>query len=130
MAPRSKATDTGAEVETTPLEADVTAETVNAAAVEAAETVPAGDPRESALAALVYGKSQPEQVVTADTELVVDDSQILDFGGRSKAVVIVSYYNQFVDGLVKQARKGDVIKTDAENLERGERIGALRKYEG
>jgi hypothetical protein len=99
-------------------------------AAPAAETVPAGDPRESALAALVYGNSKPADVVTPETELVVDESKVLDFGGKSRAVVLFAYYNQFVDGLVKSARKGDVIDTDADNLKRGVRIGALRKLEG
>jgi hypothetical protein len=86
-----------------------------------------GDPRESALAALVYGNSTPATVVTPETELVVDDSEVLDFGGRSKAVILFSYYNQFVDGIVRSAKKGQVIKTDADSLARGVRIGALKK---
>lgn len=118
----TETTEPGTEVQTTSVEQDV----ANTEAVAAAETVTA-DPRESALAALVYGKTEPQEVVTADTELVVDESKVIDFGGRSKAVVIISYYNQFVDGLVKQARKGDVIKTDADSLARGVRIGALKK---
>lgn len=126
MARQGRATDTGAEVETTSLEQDVTE--ANAGAVAAAETVPAGDPRESALAALVYGNSTPEAVPAPDAELVVDDSEVLDFGGRSKAVILFSYYNQLVDGVVRSARKGQVIKTDAESLERGVRIGSLKKY--
>ena len=129
MAARNgKPAETGTEVETTPLEQDVAA--ANSDAVVQAETVPAGDPRESALAALVYGNSQPETVATPNAELVVDDSEVLDFGGRSKAVVIISYYNQFVGGIVRQARKGQVVKTDAESLARGVRIGALKKLEG
>lgn len=118
----------GTETQTSPVEADVAgADTSAAEAAAAAETVPAADPRESALAALVYGNSQPDTVVTPDTELVVDESTVIDFGGRTKAVVIISYYNQFVDGVVRSARKGDVIKTDAESAARGVRIGALKK---
>jgi hypothetical protein len=126
MARQGRATDTGAEVQTSPLEQDVA--TANAGAVAAAEVVPAGDPRESALAALVYGNSTPAPVADPAADVIVDDSEILDFGGRSKAVVVISYYNQFVDGLVKSARKGQVVSTDAESLKRGERIGALKKY--
>jgi len=101
----------GTEVTTSPVEQDVAA----------------GDPRAGALAALVYGKTEPAEVVTADTELVVDESEVIDFGGRTKAVVLISYYNQFVDGLVKQAKKGQVIKTDADSAARGVRTGALKK---
>jgi hypothetical protein len=117
--------ETGTEVQTTPVESDVTAETVVPEAV--AETVPAGDPRESALAALVYGNSTPETPQTPDTALVVDESEVVDFGGRTKAVVLFSQYNQFVDGVVRSARKGKVITTDAESFKRGERLGALKK---
>ena len=124
------AEEPGTETATTPVEQDISAQDQAATeAVAAAETA-TGDPRESALAALVYGKSQPAEVVTPETEVTVDESNVLDFGGRTKAVVLISYYNQFVDGLVKQAKKGQVIKTDAESAARGVRIGALRKYEG
>lgn len=126
MAARNAKPEPGTEVETSSVEQDVAEQ--NADAVEAAETVPAGDPRESALAALVMGNSTPDQPVTPETELVVDESEILDFGGRSKAVILFSYYNQFVDGVVKAAKKGQVIKTDAASLERGLRIGSLKKY--
>jgi hypothetical protein len=98
--------------------------------VSSVESDVAGDPRASALAALVYGASTPDAPITPDAELVVDESEVLDFGGRSKAVVIISYYNQFVDGVVKSARKGQVITTDADSLKRGVRIKALRKLEG
>lgn len=122
----TETTEPGTEVQTSPVESDV-ADTTAAEAAAAAETVPAADPRESALAALVYGNSQPVAVVTPATELVVDDSEVLDFGGRSKAVILFSYYNQFVDGVVRSAKKGQVIKTDADSAARGVRIGALRK---
>ena len=118
-------TDTGAEVQTTPIEQDVAQPTPPAPAPELQEQA---DPRASALAALVNGTAEP--VIPEDTPVVVDDSEVLDFGGRSKAVVLFSRYNQIVDGLFKQARKGAVIKTDAESLKRGERIGALKKLEG
>ena len=127
MAARNgKPAETGTEVETTSIEQDVA--TANAEAVAAAETVPAADPRESALAALVYGNSTPAEVVTPETELVVDDSDVLDFGGRSKAVILFSYYNQLVDGVVRSAKKGQVIATDADSLKRGISIGSLKKY--
>lgn len=130
MAARSgKPAEPGTEVKVSAVESDV-ADQDNAVAVEDAETVPAGDPRESALAALVYGNSQPEKPVTPETELVVDDSQVLDFGGEDRAVILFSYYNQLVDGLVRSARKGQVIKTDADSLARGIRISSLRKLEG
>lgn len=103
----------GTEVKTSTVESDV-----------------AGDPRESALAALVYGNSTPDKPVTPETELVIDESQVLDFGGRSRAVILFSYYNQLVDGLVRSAKKGQVIRTDADSLARGLRIGSLRKLEG
>lgn len=111
MAARNAKPEPGTEVETSSVEADV-----------------AGDPRESALAALVMGNSTPDKPITPETELVVDESEILDFGGRSKAVILFSYYNQFVDGVVKAAKKGQVIKTDADSLARGLRIGSLKKY--
>lgn len=116
--------ETGTETKVSNVEADgaVAPETV------VADIQTEGDPRESALAALVYGNSTPETVVTAETELVVDDSDVLDFGGRSKGVILFSYYNQFVDGVVRSAKKGQVIATDAESLRRGERIGSLKKY--
>jgi hypothetical protein len=120
-----KPAETGTEVETSSIEQDVAE--ANTEAVQA-EEVPAGDPRESALAALMVAPGEP--VVTAETVVVVDESVVIEFGGRSKAVVLFSHYNQFVDGLVKAARKGDVISTDAENLKRGVRIGALKKLEG
>lgn len=126
MAPQrgSKAApETGTETQTTALELDV-ATAPPAAAIAAAE--PETDPRDSALAALVYGTG-PQDVITADTEVEVDASVVIDFGGRSKAVVTFSRYNQLVDGEFKQARKGDVIATDADALKRGIAIGALRK---
>ena len=43
-------------------------------------------------------------------------------------MILFSYYNQFVDGVVRSAKKGQVIATDAESLKRGERIGSLKKY--
>jgi len=116
------ASETGTETQTTALELDV-ATAPPAPGVTAAE--PEGDPRDSALAALVYGT--PDAVVTPDTEVEIDASNVIDFGGRSKAVVLFSRYNQLVDGEFKQARKGDVIATTAEALKRGERLGALRK---
>jgi hypothetical protein len=125
---RSKATaetapETGTETQTTALELDV-ATAPPAPAVTAAETEP--DPRESALAQLVYGHA-PQEVVTADSEPEVDPSTVIDFGGRSKGVVLFSRYNQMVDGEFKQARKGDVIATTADKLADGVKIGALRK---
>jgi hypothetical protein len=114
--------ETGTETKVSSVEQDAAApETV------VADVQTEGDPRESALAALVYGNSTPATVVTPETELVVDESEVLDFGGRSKAVVLFSYYNQFVDGVVRSAKKGQVIKTDADSLARGVRIGALKK---
>jgi hypothetical protein len=121
-----KPAETGTEVKTSPVETDVAAAAGDA--VEAAETVPAGDPRESALQALLYGKAEP--LITPETEVEVDASNVIDFGGKSKAVVTSSRYNQFVGGLFKQARKGQVITTDADNLKRGIRLKALRKLEG
>ena len=115
--------ETGAEIQTSAIEQDVTTPTPEAA-IAAAE--PQADPRESALAALVMGHA-PQPVVTADTEVTVDDSVVIDFGGRSKGVVQFSYYRQTVDGDLKAARKGDVISTDADSLARGVRIGALKK---
>ena len=115
--------ETGAEIQTTPIEQDVT---TDVAPEQAPAVEPQADPRQSALAALVYGH-EPQPVVTADTEVKVDESTVIDFGGRSKAVVLFSRYNQLTDGEFKQARKGDVIATDAESLKRGVKIGALRK---
>ncbi|QDK01892.1 hypothetical protein SEA_VIBAKI_11 [Arthrobacter phage Vibaki] len=103
----------GTETVTTPVEQDVAQ----------------ADPRASALAALVYGNTA-EPVITADAEIPVDTSNVQDFGGRSRAVVLFSRYNQFVDGKFKTAKKGDVIDTDADHLKRGVRIKALRKLEG
>lgn len=114
MAARSgKPAEPGTEVKVSSVESDV-----------------AGDPRASALAALAYGNSTPDKPVTPETVLVIDDSEVLDFGGRSKAVILFSYYNQFVDGLVRSAKKGQVITTDADSLARGLRIGSLKKLEG
>lgn len=95
----------------------------NTEALAAAE--PVADPRDSALAALLSGEADP--VITADAEPEIDVSNVLDFGGNSKAVVLFSRYNQLVDGLFTKARKGDVISTDAAALKRGVRIGALKK---
>jgi hypothetical protein len=105
-----------------------TAEQDVAAAEALAGAEPAADPRDSALANLLNGT--PEPAVTPADEPAVDVSNVQDFGGRSRAVVLVSYYNQFVDGVVKGTRKGAVIDTDAESLKRGIRIKALRKLEG
>jgi len=112
--------ETGTETKVSNVESDAAApETV------VADVQTEGDPRESALAALMYGETAP--VVTADTEVEVDESEVLDFGGRSKGVILFSYYNQLVDGKFKSAKKGQVIKTDADSLARGVRIGALRR---
>lgn len=121
--PTAERAETGAEVQTSAIEQDVAQ---GAAPAPAPEVEPQADPRQSALAALVMGHA-PQEVVTADTEVKVDESTVIDFGGRSKGVVLFSRYNQLVDGGFKQARKGDVIATDAEGLKRGVRIGALRK---
>lgn len=102
----------GTETQTTSVEQDV-----------------AADPRDAALANLLSG-TPADPVITADAEIPVDESNVADFGGRSRAVVLFSYYNQFVDGVVRSARKGDVIDTDAESLKRGIRVKALRKLEG
>ena len=120
--PQKARTATGAEVQTTPLEQDVAGGTPPA---PPAEIQPEADPRESALAALVNGTAEP--VIPADEEVPVDDSVVIDFGGRSKAVVLFSRYHQLVDGIFTKARKGDVIATDADSLKRGVRIGALKK---
>ena len=122
MAPAARAAKP-AETETvgTAIEQDLAEQ--NTEALAAAE--PVADPRESALAALLSGEADP--VIPADVEPIVDDSVVLDFGGNTKAVVLFSRYNQFVDGLFTRARKGDVIKTDAASLKRGVRIGALKK---
>lgn len=120
--PNSKTTaETGAEIQTSPIEQDVT----SAPPAPALTVDPQVDPRDSALAALLSGTADP--VITADAPVVVDESNVIDFGGRSKGVVLFSRYHQMVDGLFMHARKGDVISTDAENLKRGVRIGALRK---
>jgi hypothetical protein len=108
----AKADEPGTETAVTPVEQDV-----------------AADPRDSALAALLSG-NPAEPVITADAEIPVDESNVQDFGGRSRAVVLYSHYNQFVDGVFKSAKKGDVIDTDADSLKRGIRIKALRKLEG
>lgn len=124
--PAAETGETGTEVQTTPVEQDV-AETQaeqNAEALAAAE--PVADPRESALAALLSGETAAPVIKPSD-EPEVDTSNVIDFGGRSKAVVLFSRYNQFVDGAFKQARKGAVIATDADSLKRGVRIGALKK---
>jgi len=121
--PETERAETGAEIQTSAIEQDVAGGTPPAPLPEPDAQV---DPRESALAALVMGHA-PQPVVTADTVVEVDESNVIDFGGRSKGVVLFSRYNQLVDGGFKQARKGDVISTDAENLKRGVKIGALRK---
>jgi hypothetical protein len=123
-APR-KAAETGTETQVSPVEQDVadTQAEQNTDALAAAE--PAADPRESALAALLSGEADP--VITPADEPEIDASNVLDFGGKSKAVVLFSRYNQIVDGLFTRARKGDVIATDADSLKRGVRIGALKK---
>lgn len=87
------------------------------------------DPRGSALANLLAGTTA-EPVIAADAPVAVDESNVQDFGGRSRAVVLFSRYNQLIDGKVKTAKKGDVIDTDANSLKRGIRIKALRKLEG
>lgn len=127
-AARAKTAETGTETGATSVEQDVatTQAEQNAEALAAAE--PVADPRESALAALLSGEADP--VITPTEEPAIDTSNVLDFGGKSKAVVLFSRYNQIVDGVFTQARKGDVIATDADNLKRGVRIGALRKLEG
>lgn len=123
MATRNgKSAETGTETQTTALELDV-ATAPPATPVTVAE--PEADPRDSALAALVFGGGEP--VIAADEEPEVDAGNVIDFGGRSKAVVLFSRYNQLVDGEFKQARKGDVIATDADSMKRGVKIGALRK---
>jgi hypothetical protein len=120
--PAAAKPETGTETAVTPVEQDV------AAAEALASAEPVADPRDSALAKLLQGDADP--VITPQDEPAVDTSNVLDFGGRSRAVVLVSYYNQFVDGVVKAARKGAVIDTDADSLKRGIRIKALRKLEG
>jgi hypothetical protein len=127
-AAETETAETGTEVETTSVEQDVagTQAEQNAAALAAAE--PVADPRESALAALLSGEADP--VITPADEPEIDTSNVIDFGGKSKAVVLFSRYNQDVDGVFAQARKGDVIATTAEHLKRGVRIGALKKLEG
>lgn len=102
----------GTETETTAVEQDVAQ----------------ADPRASALANLRNGTAEP--VITADAEVEIDVSNVQDFGGRSRAVVLFSRYNQIVDGKFVTAKKGDVIDTDADSLKRGIRIKALRKLEG
>ena len=113
-----------AETETTPVEPGT--ETVT---TPVEQDVAQADPRNAALANLLGGGTA-EPVITADAEIPVDESNVQDFGGRSRAVVLFSRYNQFVDGKFKTAKKGDVIDTDAESLKRGIRIKALRKLEG
>lgn len=124
MAAPRKAAETGTETAVTPVEQDLAEQ--NTEALAAAE--PVADPRDSALAALLAGEADP--VITPADEPEIDTSNVLDFGGRSKAVVLFSRYNQIVDGLFTRARKGDVIATDADSLKRGVRIGALKKLEG
>ncbi|WNN95962.1 hypothetical protein SEA_HIRKO_10 [Arthrobacter phage Hirko] len=123
-----KADEPGTEPQTTPAEQDVTAQNEAAAAAALAAAEPQADPRDSALAKLLSGTAEP--AITPADEPEIDVSNVQDFGGRSRAVVLFSRYNQFVDGIVKTARKGDVIDTDADNLKRGIRIKALRKLEG
>lgn len=113
--------ETGAEIDVTPIEQDVT----SAPPAPALTVEPQVDPRASALAALVSGTADP--VITADAVVEIDTSNVLDFGGKTKAVVQFSRYHQMVDGLFTHARKGDVISTDAESLKRGVRVGALKK---
>lgn len=113
----AKTDEPGTETVVTPVEQDV------------APVEPVADPRESALANLLAG-NPAEPVITPETELVVDESAVQDFGGNSRAVVVFDRYNQIVDGLFVSARKGSVIDTDAASLKRGVRIGALRKLEG
>lgn len=119
---RENVTVTGAEVQTTPIEQDVAGGTPPETALPIEPQV---DPRQSALAALVSG--EPDPVITADAVVAVDTSNVIDFGGRSKGIVLVSRYHQKVDGLFKSARKGDVIATTADQLARGVQIKALKK---
>jgi hypothetical protein len=118
-------TATGAEVKTTPIEQDVAQPS---APVDPPVVQAEADPRDSALANLLNGT--PDPVITEDQVVAVDESNVIDFGGKSRAVVVFSRYHQFVDGIFTKARKGDVIDTDADSLKRGIRIGALRKLEG
>jgi hypothetical protein len=126
-APR-KPTEPGTETKVSPVEQDVEQDVAEQNTDALAQAEPVADPRDSALAALLAGEADP--VITPTDEPEIDTSNVLDFGGKSKAVVLFSRYNQIVDGLFTRARKGDVIATDAENLKRGVRIGALKKLEG
>lgn len=81
------------------------------------------DPRAAALANLTgaapAAPAQPEAPAEADA------AEALDFGGKVLAVVLTTRYNQKVNGDFTQARKGDTIKTTAERVARGVKIGAL-----
>lgn len=83
------------------------------------------DPRLAALANLTGAAPEIPAVAPAEAEAEIGAEQILDFGGRSLARVLTTRYNQKVDGVFTQARKGDTIKTTAERLARGVAIGAL-----
>jgi hypothetical protein len=60
----------------------------------------------------------------------IDISTAKDFGGDVVVLVLFDLYRVKVDGLVRVARRGDLIKLSEHDAKRGARIGGVKKIEG
>jgi hypothetical protein len=99
------------------------------APLEAPEAHTAPETRAAALDALVSGSGAQAAPETA-RELDYDPAQEpVDFGGRTVCVVTFTRWNGLVKGLFRSARRGVLVSVTADEADRGERLGGLRRVD-
>ena len=102
--------------------------TPDAPAPQVGVVAPSG--RDADLKALAFGNGPGGAlpVIAPTDDVKVDESApAVDFDGTVKAVVVASWYQAQLERGYTRARKGTVIRTTAEKVERGVTIGVLRK---
>lgn len=98
------------------------------APVEAPAAVTTEDVRAAKLDALLNGVDAEAEAPAVKLDYDPNQEPV-DFGGRTVCVVTFSYWNALVDGLFRRSRKGVLIKVTADEADRGEALGGLRRVE-
>ncbi|WBF78977.1 hypothetical protein SEA_BOLT007_9 [Arthrobacter phage Bolt007] len=98
------------------------------APIDAPEPVTTEEVRAAKLEALLSGEDE-EAKVPAE-ELGYDpNADVVDFGGRTVCVVLFTAWNAIVDGVFKTSPKGSLVRVMADEADRGERLGGLKRVD-
>ncbi|UAW09368.1 hypothetical protein SEA_KLEVEY_9 [Arthrobacter phage Klevey] len=98
------------------------------APIESPEPVTTEEVRAAKLSALLDGEAEEDKVEAA--ELGYDENTpVADFGGRTVCVVLFTAWNAIVDGVFKTSPKGSLVRVMADEADRGERLGGLKRVD-